>query len=313
MPTVSVVIPFHRKYYLSRLIESILNNDFPENNIEIILIDNSLTNEIYNEIVDKFKDKNIIIIRKSKPMLVSESRNIGIISSRGKYILLIDDDNIISRNMIKNLVSVMESDPSIGVTAPAMYYLKNPNRIWCISVRRNMYTSITRFITEVGKKVSNDQLIPSDDFPNCFMIRRSVLEEVGLFDQDDFPMHYEEADLCARIRRNGYKIVCVLTAKVWHDVPLNQVRYFANWFRSPLSPRSYYSSRNRIIFHRRYSTLAQFVIFISIFNWVVSLYYIFIIFLFTKMGITDKLKVVKNYLNGILDGIISRKRKWMVE
>jgi GT2 family glycosyltransferase len=49
----------------------------------------------------------------------------------------------------------------------------------------------------------------------CMMVRRSVVEEVGSFDERYF-MHCEDLDLCMRIRGVGYLIKFVPKARVWH-------------------------------------------------------------------------------------------------
>jgi GT2 family glycosyltransferase len=49
----------------------------------------------------------------------------------------------------------------------------------------------------------------------CLMVRKKVLEEVGLLDEAFF-MYWEDADLCFRIKQKGWKIFCVPEAKVIH-------------------------------------------------------------------------------------------------
>jgi len=76
------------------------------------------------------------------------------------------------------------------------------------------------------------------------LIRRPVLEEIGLFEERLF-MHYEDADFCWRARRAGYSICAVPSARMWHQVSRSGQR---------LGPRiAYYRSRNRIWFYRTHS------------------------------------------------------------
>ncbi len=300
---VSIVITTHnRKEKLIRLIESIINSDFPKEKMEIIVVDNASSDGTYDIIKTRYPF--IKIIKLSSNILPSAARNIGIRYSKGKYIFIIDDDNIVSSDTIATLVDTLEKNPMIGIVAPITYYYRDPNRIWCAGVRRNMITSVTRFIGNgVIDKGQFKELIESPDFPNAFMVRRAVIEKVGLFDYKLFPIYYEEGDFAERVRRAGYKVVCNPRAKDWHDVPLpEQEKDKLALYHLDTPIRVYYLARNRIIFHAKYSKKWEFLIFISIFNWIIMSYYIAII-LMSKRPWNMRLNLLKSYLVGVYDGL----------
>jgi GT2 family glycosyltransferase len=304
LPLVSIVIPTHnRKEKLTRLINSILQSNYPQDKLEIIVVDDASTDGTYEEVRAKFHGK-VKIIRNERETLLAASRNIGIKNANGKYIFLIDDDNVIDKNCIKELVKTMIGDPRIGIVGPIMYYYEFPDVIWCAGIKRNMTTSL---FTVIGKDmIDNGQfsgkLIESDDFPNAFMIKREVLEKVGLFDEKSFPIHYDEADLGMRVRRAGYRIVCNPKAKVWHDIPLLDKDKASQHYVSN-SLRAYYTARNRIIFHKKYSKKLQLLIYITVFNWIIALYYLKIIIFDLSKTPRDRLEIAKAYIKGIVDGI----------
>jgi len=306
-PLVSIVIPTHnRKRKLIRLINSILKSNYPKDRLEIIVVDDASTDGTYEEVKKRYP--NVKIIRNERELLLAGSRNVGIRHSRGEYIFLIDDDNIIDKNCINELIRVMEKHSLIGIIAPIMYYYKQPNRIWCAGIRRSMTTSLTTFIGR--DKIDNNQfnrLIDSMDFPNAFMTRREIIEKIGIFDEKNFPIHYDEADFAERVRRIGYKVVCDPKAKIWHDVPLpEELKDKSILLNIHNELRAYFAGRNRIIFHRKYSKLRQFLIFILIFNWLFTLYYLGVILLGSKKPFKERLKIVKAYLEGVMDGL-----KWI--
>ncbi|MBU5689296.1 MAG: glycosyltransferase family 2 protein, partial [Candidatus Aenigmarchaeota archaeon] len=124
-PLVSVVIPtYNRKEMLIRLIKSIKKSTYK--NLEIIVVDDASTDGTYEEIKRKFPD--VKIVRNEKNLLLAASRNIGIKNSKGKYIFLIDDDNVVDKNCIYELVKSMENDKNIGIVGPIMYYYSDPKR-----------------------------------------------------------------------------------------------------------------------------------------------------------------------------------------
>jgi len=304
LPFVSVVIPtYNRKGKLIRLIESILQSNYPREKLEIIVVDDASTDGTYEEVRKKFPE--VKIIRNEKELFLAGSRNVGIRNSKGESIFLIDDDNIIDKNCILELVRTFGSSQKIGVVAPIMYYLKAPNRIWCSGIERSMITSLTKIIGR--DKMDNGQyknLIESKDFPNAFMVKREVIKKVGLFDEKTFPIHYDEADFGERVRRAGYKVVCNPKAKIWHGISLpEEVEDKARLFHCHNELRAFYCGKNRIIFHRKYSKWWQFLIFILIFNWLFTLYYLRVILLGSKKPFKGRLKIAKAYLRGVWEGI----------
>jgi len=309
LPFVSVVIPtYNRKDKLIRLIKSILQSNYPKEKLDIIVVDDASTDGTYEEVRKKFSE--VKIIRNEKELFLAGSRNVGIRNAKGEFIFLIDDDNIVDENCILELVRTFGSNQKIGIVAPIMYYLKTPNRIWCSGIERSMITSLTKII---GRGEIDDRqyrsLIDSKDFPNAFMVKREVIKKVGLFDERTFPIHYDEADFGERVRKAGYKIVCNPKAKVWHDISLpEEVEDKARLFHCHNELRAYYCGRNRIIFHKKYSKWWQFLIFILIFNWLFTLYYLRVILLGSKKSFKERLRIAKAYLKGILEGL--RYSKW---
>jgi len=298
-PLVSIVVPtYNRREKLARLMRSILENDYPKDKLEIIVIDDASSDGTYENIKRLFPQ--VKIIRNDEEALLAESRNIGIRASRGKYIFVIDDDNVVDKNAIKELVKFMEKHPEVGVAGPIMYFLNDPTRIWCAGVKRSYWTTITKLVGFNTR--DHGQLkepYESEDFPNAFIVRREVFGKVGLFNSKIFPIHYDEADFCQRVKKARYKVMVVPTAKVWHDIPLpKENRALSPHLKHPL--RAYYAVRNRILFHARWSTNSV-QKFVSIpISLVIVLYYLLIVI---GSRINRKRDLVKAILKGVFDGL----------
>ena len=100
-PKVSIVIALYNKEkYILRLLRSIQNQIFK--NIEIIFVDDFSTDNSVN-LVKSFQkdDKRITIVRNKKNKGTLISRILGIIKSRGNYIIVPDADDILSKDIIK--------------------------------------------------------------------------------------------------------------------------------------------------------------------------------------------------------------------
>ncbi|EHP88519.1 glycosyltransferase family 2 protein [Methanotorris formicicus] len=297
-PLVSVVIPTHnRKKHVERLINSILENIYK--NIEMIVVDDASTDGTYEYLKEKFGSlTNFKIVRNNKNLLLAGSRNKGISLSKGELIFLIDDDNVLDKNCIENLVKVITSDNKIGMVGPIMYYWKDKKRIWWAGTKRNMITSRTYFIGR-DLPLPNEEIWETDDFPNAFMVKREVIEEVGVFDEKIFAIQYDEADFGIRVRQNGYKCLVVKNAIIYHDMSLPEEMDKDRQFHVYDEKRAYYMGRNRIIFHKKYSKWWQFLIFILVFNWLVMGYYLKVILSESKKPFKERLKIAKAYIKGI--------------
>lgn len=304
LPLVSVIIPtFNRKNKLMRLLDSILESDYPKNKLDIIVVDDACTDGTYDYVKKKYS--NVKIIRNEKEKLISGSRNVGIRNAKGKYIFFIDDDNIIDKITIEELVSLFENRLGVGIIGPTMYFFKDPNRIWCTGIRRSYLTSLTTILDSNDlNKGEYSEPIESNDFPNAFMVCKEVIKKVGGFNESIFPIHYEEADFGERVRKEGYRIICNPKAKIWHDIPLpEEIKDKSRSHHCDNELRAYYCGRNRVIFHKRYSKWWQFLVFISFFNWVITLYYLKVILFGSEKPFKQRTNIAKSYLKGIVSGL----------
>ena len=100
-PKVSIICPnYNRGKYLLRLLRSIQNQFFDD--IEIIIVDDFSKDNSINLIEEYQKeDERIILIKNNKNKGTLISRNIGIVNSKGEYIIMPDSDDILSENILK--------------------------------------------------------------------------------------------------------------------------------------------------------------------------------------------------------------------
>lgn len=100
---VSVIVPvFNVEQYLSKCIDSILQQSYK--NIEVIIVDDGSTDSS-SEICDEYKrkDTRVKVIHKTNGGL-SSTRNKGLDLCNGSYVMFIDSDDYIEKNMVKDLV-----------------------------------------------------------------------------------------------------------------------------------------------------------------------------------------------------------------
>ena len=114
-PLVSVVMPTYRRaHLLPRSIDSILSQTFTD--FELIII-NDGSDDNTDQVINSYKDKRIRYYKNPQNKGISYSRNKGFNLARGKYIMIMDDDDISLPNRIKVQTTFLEKNPNIDVLA----------------------------------------------------------------------------------------------------------------------------------------------------------------------------------------------------
>ena len=242
-------------------------------------------------------NRKIIIIRNEKNYGFAEGNNIGIRyalrSLAVNYVLLLNNDTVVDKKFLEELINVAENNEKIGVIGPKLYFYEKPQIIQTTGVNIDFWTGRTipvNFMkTDNDLNTSNNQLLYVDYvYGACFLINRNVIENVGFLDPTYF-LYGEETDWCLRIKRAGYIVVCNLRSKIWHKSMASS---------SKTSRFSiYYPARNRVMVMRKYSSLFKFlsfVIFYPIYN--------IIIFLNNKKWMN-----IGCFLRGFIDGLFMKK------
>jgi hypothetical protein len=136
-----------------------------------------------------------------------------------RYILLLNPDTRLPAGGIEKLLGDLEAHPEIGVLAPK---LVNPDGSPQPSVRRfPTYGNMLReFIgLESAYKMSGFDFNAFQEveqpMASCLLIRREVIEQVGVFDEA-FPIFFNDVDLSRRIRDAGWKTAYDPEIEVWH-------------------------------------------------------------------------------------------------
>ncbi len=212
---VSIIIPnYNGQKYLGECIDSLLHLDFPRESYEIIVVDNSSSDNSSEFILSMYPD--VIMIEAGKNLGFASGCNLGIKKSRGEYIVLLNNDTVVDTNWLKELVAVADGDDDIAIAGSKLLYKHNPNEI----------QNAMSYLTDKGDGGDMGSHQPDEgQFDSTreamavcgasMLIKRSLIEEIGALDEDFFA-YYEDMDLCYRTRLYGKKIVFVPRSIVYH-------------------------------------------------------------------------------------------------
>ena len=291
-PLVSIVIPtYNRKKAVLECLQSLTTVEY--SNCEVIVVDNGSTDGTPDDI-EKLHPK-VKLIRSSSNLGVTGGRNLGAKHSCGEHVFFLDHDTVVDKSAICELVEIIQSDSRIGVVGPGIYYYDEPEKIWALGTSIGLLTGKVSF-NYVGR-INNGQfagIIDVQVLPTAFLVRRKVLETVDFFD-DTYFATYEDTDFCFRVRKAGYRVVCLPKAKVWHKELLSDGRQEMSILKT------YYMARNRTIFMKKHATHLNFMLFLIMFMPIYAVYYTFN---FLKLSRPD---LVLNYWRGVMAGLQSIK------
>jgi len=151
---------------------------------------------------------------------------------KADYILLLNNDTIVSPDFLKELVNRGEKDKSIGILGPKIYY-HNSDKIWFNGGKINwLYTKAKH----INKK--NTDYISGC----CMLIKKEVIEKIGLMYAPYF-LYFEDVDLCLRARKKGFKNIVVHNSIIWHKV--------SQTAKKGSFTHIYYNTRNKFLLSKR--------------------------------------------------------------
>jgi hypothetical protein len=204
--------------------------------MEILLIDNGSEDGSPEHVKANYPE--VKVIRNQCNLGFAEGNNVGMSIAQGDYIMLLNNDTVILPNTVSELVKVLEEDPQIGVGAPKLLMLDRPGFINSVGGQCDIYGYANdRGIYEADNGQYDNSLSVFYACGAAMMVRRRLLEEIGLFDREYF-IYHEDVDLCWRAHLTGYKITFVPSSVVYHK--------FGATIPSLSIQRRYLAERNRL-------------------------------------------------------------------
>lgn len=229
MATLSIIIVnWNVKPLLERCLASIFRYA-KELKYEIIVIDNDSKDgsKEYLRVVEKRRN-NVHVILNNENIGFASANNQGIDMSRGEFILLINPDTEAYGGTLQKMVRFMEKDQNCGIAGCQLIGVddkvqpsvrKFPTvcsheliflKLHYIFPRAKTLQDYFQYNFDYSKESEADQVMGA-----FLMIRRKVVEEIGMLD-DQFFLWFEEVDFCKRAKENGWKVMYTPEVRVLH-------------------------------------------------------------------------------------------------
>lgn len=196
-----------------------------QESFELILInDNSKTKtKLLLETYCK-QYNNIKLITNAATLGYTKSLNIGLRKASTDFVMVLNSDVIVTPNWSKKLLAPMIRFNDICITSAlsnaalwqSVPYIFDKEENYCINTLPTGF-NLDSFSLEIEKQFYEKYAEVSMVNGFCIVIRKSLLNEIGYFNEQDFPIGYgEETDFCIRTCKQGYKILIMLDTYIYH-------------------------------------------------------------------------------------------------
>ncbi len=198
----------------------------PKDSFEVFVVDNASSDGSADMVRQEYPQVNLIINVENKGF--GTANNQGIRQAKGEYVLVFNDDAQVKEGSLDIMINYLDTHSDVGVVGPKI-----------LNVDGSLQPSVRRFPDFLSQwlaslkvqflfpklKVFRKYLAADFDYKKeqdvqqimgaCMMIRKKVLDQIGLFDEKFF-IWFEEVDLLKRIADAGIQIVYTPTTEIIH-------------------------------------------------------------------------------------------------
>jgi GT2 family glycosyltransferase len=218
-PSVAIIIVnWNRKEDTLACLESLSRVTYPHR--RVILVDNGSQDGSAAAVRERFPQ--VMVIALPQNLRFAGGNNLGLreVLARGDdFALLLNNDTTVEPGFLEPLVAAAESDPTAGLVGPKILYYSRPSVIWFAG---GVLRPSWGYVRHYGlRKLDNGRF----DQPRrvsfltgcCLLIRRDVLQTVGLLDEG-YHLYSEDADYCLRAARAGFTLHYQPASRLYHKV-----------------------------------------------------------------------------------------------
>lgn len=194
-----IILTYNQLEYTKICIESIRKFTNPDS-YEIIIIDNNSTDGTINWLKTQ---EDVTVIYNNENLGFPKGCNQGIKIAKGDNILLLNNDTIVTPNWLSNMNKALWSSKEIGAVGTVSNYCSYNQEI---HANYNNIEEMLEFAYNFNKSNTSLWYYRNKLIGYCLMIKKEVLDKVGLLDEIFTPGNFEDDDISFRMLLSGYKL-----------------------------------------------------------------------------------------------------------
>lgn len=218
-----IILQFNNSRSTITCLESVKELNYP--NYQVLIVDNGSSTEHLNNIrfflESRMKLNNFKLIASQGNLGYSGGNNLGVkhaIGHGADYVLILNNDTVVGKDLLTKLVKVCEADKNIGLAGPVIKE-SGPGR-----AGEYIYGGRIRWLKPELEHIKNsDYIAPGLNkyiIGACMFIRKKIIEKIGFFDERYF-LYFEDADYSQKAKRVGYKLELVPNITIEHSAQVS--------------------------------------------------------------------------------------------
>lgn len=212
-PQVSVIIPVFNQWAMTRTCLESLVRHAPLPLMEVVVVDDASSDATVDEAVGI---PGLRVVRNHENLGFTRTANRGASVARAPFLLFLNNDTRVQPGWLEGLLDAM-SDPTVGAAGsklcfPSGLLQEAGGLIWNDGSGWNIGRGRMPHLPEYNHRRDVDYCSGAS-----LMVRTTLFEAAGGFDERFAPAYYEDTDLCFTLRSLGHRVVYEPSSVVIHD------------------------------------------------------------------------------------------------
>lgn len=263
-----IIVSYNSQKFIFNCLRSIFESGIRKL-FEVIVVDNASNDDTPQKIKEDFPEVRLIV--NSTNLGFSRACNQALREINSEYILFLNPDTEILDSNLKKMIGFLDENSQVGILGCKILDEKGKEQRTVFPKRTPLreildilyYTKLEKILPVSWTDRFYDKLIKESMHPfevfwvtgACLLVKKRVLDEIGLFDEDFF-LFSEDVDLCWRANNKGWKVMFFPQAKIVHTIGGSSLEDTESLYL-----RLFHSYKRRIYFgYKYYGWMGNFVI-----------------------------------------------------